>query len=112
MTQFSYRAVNAAGEPVSGSIEAVDWPSAVELLTAQGLRDCQLADEASGQTPGSTQPPGRVNASASAVVLGSADALELATYLSELAAAGLPLGAGLSNLGHDAASPALRRVIE
>ncbi len=94
MTQFQYTAVNEQGLPVSGVVEAADWQSALELLTARRLTECQ-------QTGIADLPS-----------LSSADAVELAGYLAELSKTGLPLGGTLQALAQDVSSAKLRRVID
>jgi type II secretory pathway component PulF len=94
MKRFNYTAVDRAGQQVEGSVDAADWSAAVELLTARGLVDCrQVGAEGTPE-------------------LTSADAVELAGYLSELAKSGLPLSGALRALARDASSPSLRRAID
>jgi type II secretory pathway component PulF len=78
---FAYTAVDSAGQPTSGTVEAADWPAAQALLTSRGLRDCRHLSADS--------------AMAGAKPLNAADALELATYLSQLIKAELPLAGSL-----------------
>jgi type II secretory pathway component PulF len=94
MKRFHYSAVDRQGQPVTGSVEAADWAAASQLLVDRGLVDC------------------RETQSANAIVLSTADAAELAGYLSELSKTGLPLGGTLQTLAQDASSPALRRAID
>jgi type II secretory pathway component PulF len=94
MSFFHYTASDRQGLTVTGSIEASDWASALQLLAARGLADCrELPSEAT-------------------IILSTADAVELAGYLAELSKTGLPLSGSLQALAQDAASPALRRAID
>ncbi len=94
MKQFHYTAADQQGQRVDGTIEAVDWAAAGQLLAARGLVDCR-------QTGAEDLP-----------TLSSTDAVELAGYLSELSRTGLPLGMTLHELAKNSSSPALRRAID
>ncbi len=95
MKLFAYTAIDAEGRAVSGTVEAADWTSAQALLAARNLREAkQLADE----LPSAILRP-----------LGAAEAVELAGYISQLAAAGLPLTGGLRSLAGDVPSDRIAR---
>lgn len=94
MKRFTYTAVDSAGQSVEGTVEAGDWSEALELLAPGGLVDCRQVS--SEDLPALT----------------SADAVELAGYLSELARSGLPLGGALRALARDASSSSLRGAID
>lgn len=88
MKTFAYIAVDQQGHAVSGRVEAADWSSAESLLAARGLRECRQAPL---DRPAEELAP-----------LSTADAVELASYLSQLAKAGLPLGGALRAAAQDA----------
>jgi type II secretory pathway component PulF len=93
---FAYTAVDDHGRPVSGTVEAADWQAAQELLAARGLRECVLTPEIpTGPKTKAVEPLPALSAS---------DAVELASYLSQLAKAGLPLGGGLRAVAKDLSS--------
>jgi type II secretory pathway component PulF len=94
MNRFTYTAVDREGNRAEGTIDAANWPAAVELLTTRGLVDCR--QERSEELPALT----------------AADAVELAGYLSELTRSGVPLGGALGALAQDASSPSLRKAID
>jgi general secretion pathway protein F len=94
---FKYVAIDHEGRPVSGTVEAVDWQAAQELLVARGLGDCQL--DAGALLP-DTGP-----------ALSTSDAVELAGYLSELTKAGLPLGDAMRAMAKDLSSRRLSKAL-
>jgi len=94
MKRFHYTAVDRQGQPVTGYQDAEDWSAAARALAEQGYTSAV-------QTGVETLKP-----------LSTAEAVELAGYLSELSRSGLPLGGTLRELGHDTPSVTLRRVID
>ncbi len=98
MNTFAYVAVDREGRPVKGTVEAVDWQAAQELLAARGLRDCQLD---TGALSPDTGP-----------ALSAADAVELAGYLSALAKAGLPLGDAMRAVAKDLPARPLSKALD
>ena len=93
MKCFEYIATDENGRTVRGTVEADDWAAACGHLSARGLRNCRQA----------TGDPSRP--------LNSADAVELAAYVSALAKAGLPLGEGLRAAAKDGASGPLSNTL-
>lgn len=93
MNTFRYMAVDAAGRPVQGAVEATDWPAALALLNERGYYQCR--------------PAVNEEQLAKFAQLNRGDALELAGYLSDAAATGVPLPAALRTLAADARSAAL-----
>ncbi len=93
MTSFNYTAVDDSGRHVAGTIEAADWQAAEQLLTARGLRECAQSHHVQAPAVAAVDKP--------LPALKSSDAVELASYLSELAKAGLPLGGGLRAAAKD-----------
>ncbi len=81
MKSFNYTGVDQDGRSTSGTVEAADWATARAILTARGLHDCRHSTDES--VTSSTRP------------LSAADALELASYLSQLIKAELPLSGSL-----------------
>jgi type II secretory pathway component PulF len=94
---FTFNAVDQQGRPVSGSVEAADWQAAAALLIARGLRECRQPP----QDPPAEKLP----------ALSAADALELASYLSQLAKGGLPLASALRAGANDLPSGPLPRAM-
>jgi type II secretory pathway component PulF len=97
MTSFAYTAVDSKGRPVSGSIEAATWPEAEALLQDRGLTYVRPVQPDRLQVD---LPP-----------LKTPEAVELAAYLAELAATGLPLEGGLRALASDTGSPRMSRAL-
>jgi general secretion pathway protein F len=97
MTSFAYIAVDSEGRPVSGSIEAATTSDAEALLRDRGMTHVRLTqvDQHRVELPALTR----------------AEAVGLAAYLAELAAAGLPLEGGLRALASDAESPRMARAL-
>ena len=87
MPKFDYRGRSADTTPTSGTIEAVDSFAARRQLEVSGLQVLRLTPEMAAQAADARAE--------SLPALGSADALELAFQISELARSGLPLAAGL-----------------
>ncbi len=87
MTLFNYIAVDVENQSVSGTVEAADWDAVLAMLAARGLNQCR--------------PAPLVDAPRHLTTLSKANAVELASYLSELAKAGLPLSPGLRALARD-----------
>jgi type II secretory pathway component PulF len=87
VTTYSYVAIDQQGQAVSGTVDAADWDAAREVLAARGLGDCRPAPASAPIGP--------------APRLGTEEAVELASYLSALARAGLPMAAGVRALAGD-----------
>lgn len=105
MPLYSYIAIDAAGERVSGQFEASDPDALVSRLTAQGLRteSVQLTRpevEASG-----------TDALLSAGGLRPADAREIGSHIAEIASAGLPLETGLAAIAEELPRGRLKRAL-
>jgi type II secretory pathway component PulF len=94
MKTFKYSAVDSQGGAVKGTVEAHDWTTATRLLEQRGLSQCRQSAE-------------EVSAATEAPALTTAESLELAGYVSELAKAGLPLSAGLRAAAGEVVSPRL-----
>jgi len=89
MKRFEYQAHDAHGSPVQGITAAVDAESAVSALVARGFTGVELREIDMAR-------------------LSASEAAELASYLVELAKAGLPLSGRLRALAEDASTPALQ----
>lgn len=89
MKRFEYQAHDAHGSTVQGITAALDAESALVALAARGFTDIQLKSVEMSQ-------------------LSASEAAELASYLVELAKAGLPLSGRLQALAEDAPTPALK----
>jgi type II secretory pathway component PulF len=98
MKPFDYTAVDREGRTVRGTVEAADWPSALALLVERGLVEVQ---QFAGEVRSDEGRP-----------LNSAEAVELAGYLSQLAGSGLPLAVGLSALADDVPTGRLSRTLD
>jgi type II secretory pathway component PulF len=112
--QFSYKAVDRAGAPTGGVIEAADRRSAVATLTAEGRFVTELVERAQGgATPAHSAPVferprlprlgGRVS---------SKDVLAITTQLSTAVKAGLPLLNSLELIRKQQRRPAMKKMFE
>jgi type II secretory pathway component PulF len=113
--QFSYRAVDRAGAPVSGMIEAADRRSAVTAVTQRGHFVTELLE----RTPGRAATPEGVAAldfSRLPLIGGgrvsSKDVLAMTTQLSTAVRAGLPLLNCLDLIRKQQRKPGMRRMFE
>jgi type II secretory pathway component PulF len=113
--QFSYRAVDRAGAPVSGMIEAADRRSAVTAVTQRGHFVTELLE----RTPGRAATPEGVAAldfSRLPLIGGgrvsSKDVLAMTTQLSTAVRAGLPLLNCLELIRKQQRKPGMRRMFE
>ncbi|OPZ10050.1 MAG: Type II secretion system protein F [candidate division BRC1 bacterium ADurb.BinA364] len=100
MPQFRYKAVNASGAKVSGSIEGESQAAAIKLLSLQGIfaTDLRIAEDSSK----------------TAKVSGRVPMLELALFLRQMATlinSGVPLVQSLTILERQVASGVLREII-
>lgn len=91
MPRFQFTAVDAAGRPQAGEIEASSLDAARQQLLGQGLRSVQLS-------VGARPISGRVSGVTESVA--------------SVAATGLPLAGGLSALAAEATSPRVRRALQ
>lgn len=97
MTTYHFQAVDAKGRPAQGSLEAVEWSGAEAQLNERGYRDVRQV-----AAPGVPAEIGKLR---------SAEAVELAGYLSDAAQAQMPLPQALRALAVDARSRPLASVL-
>lgn len=109
MPLFRYSAVEPLGKVISGEIAAKNAATARAKLEQQGLHVQELAEASTFQSIAS-EPA--LKASASGRPLSSADALQLAAHLADLAGAGVPLDTGLRALAQDLPRGRLAKAIE
>ena len=86
MNQFTYKALDRQGQPVSGMIEAVDRKSAISLLAEKGQFALELAEGAAGEM----QAPGASISFAASKVTGR-DLLQVTEQITTALKAGLPV---------------------
>ncbi len=115
MGEFSYKAVDRAGTPVAGTVEAADRRSAVATLTAQGHFVTELIERARQQTKAAEEASpfelpslprwggGRAS---------SKDILTMTTQLSTAVRAGLPLLNCLELIRKQQRKPTMARLFD
>jgi type II secretory pathway component PulF len=90
---FHYHATDALGENVRGTVSAPDWNAARDLLEARGLRGSSpVPVEHAGHATAADTPPRRLTPD---------EAIDLASCLSALARAELPMAAGIRAVARD-----------
>ncbi len=112
MSAFRYRAVEAAGQPVTGVIEAEDRKSALRLLGEQGIYPSNLEVCTEGRPV-----PNESRAAAPRPVLRFGAGIrrkEMTAFTREMASlleAAIPIPQALDSLGEEEENPALRAVV-
>lgn len=114
MGQFSYKAVDQTGSPVSGVIEAADRRGAVAALAGRGHLVTELIEGAKDRVAASSvaglQWPGLPRLAGGRV--SSRDVLAMTTQLSTAVRAGLPLLNCLELIRKQQRKPAMKRLFE
>lgn len=105
MADFSYSAVNAQGQTVSGSVQASDRGSAVKTLVAQKLKPLSLKEARAASAGGVGRFFGSNKVKSDHIVIFTRE-------LSAMVSAGVPLLRALTSLAQHTESPALKRVME
>jgi general secretion pathway protein F len=111
LAQFQYRAVDAQGKLVEGTIEAAEVPVVVSRLHDRGLIPLTIG----AQADGARASPVRVLLPTLPALgrrrVRGRDLLVLTQELSALVSAGLPLDRSLATLAELADNPELRRIV-
>ena len=113
MGQFSYKAVNRAGEHATGTIEAADRRSAVASLADKGQFVIELAEEIQEPSVGAEKPTLEL---VRFIRFGSRsirqrDILAMTSQLSTALQAGLPLLNGLEIIRQQKHKPAMKEML-
>lgn len=111
MAQFEYRAVDAQGKLVEGTIDATEVPAVVARLHDRGLIPLKI-----GEVSATDRPKARRITLPSLPTIGAKrikrrDLLVLTQELSALVSAGLPLDRSLATVADLTTHPELRRVV-
>ncbi len=115
MGEFSYKAVNLAGEHIAGTVEALDRRSAVAALTGQGhfvteLTDRMQQQEEAAEGAALFELPNLPRLGGGRVT--SKDVLSMTTQLSTAVRAGLPLLNCLELLRKQQRKPPMRHLFD
>jgi len=107
---FAYRARNATGEPVTGSITARDRDDVATHLRAEGLFVTSIASGSAGTLPDLDVEEVRVGQGLKRI--GRSDVVSFAQQLSVMLETGVPLPEGLGAIASQARRSEFRHVLE
>ena len=111
MGAFRYQAVESGGNAVSGTIEAEDRKSALQLLSTRGIFASQIEACANGEVSKGAE---RITKAAPLQIGGRVRRKEVTAFTRELAAllgASIPIPTALEGLGEQEDNPAFRALI-
>ena len=108
MPQYTYTALDSGNSPKTGTIEAIDKPTAISLVAGKGLRPIQLQDSAKAARKKGEIPLPKLFSQGS---VKSDDIVIFTRQLSAMISAGVPLLRALGSLEHHSDSPGLKRVV-
>lgn len=106
MSKFSYIATNDQKQTLTGTLDAIDKPGAIAVLSKQGLRPISLKEggkKAGGIDLNNLFGSGKVK---------SDDLVMFTRQLSAMVSAGVPLLRALTSLEQHSESPALKKVLQ
>lgn len=117
MATFAYEALNAAGKPQKGTVDATSSKEAIEKIKSQGFHPMQIREQKESDKKGKAEAPGKKKKKKGeiAITIGGVSGKQLTNFtrqLSTLQDAGLPLLRSLQILEEQQKPGKLKSVLQ